>query len=136
MTTRRLAILTSGLALALFVVAPRAQLTVLPEEGGRIGLGLMLRHLANVGIFMETAGHPDDENSGLHAMLNRGKGYRTTLATATRGTGGQNEIGPELFEALAVLRTAELAAVQRWEGSEQYFARGIDFGYSFRLEDT
>ncbi len=136
MTTRRLAILTTGLALALLVVATRAQLKVLPEEGGRIGLGLMLRHLANVGIFMETAGHPDDENSGLHAMLNRGKGVRTTLATATRGTGGQNEIGPELFESLAVLRTAELAAVHRWDGTEQYFARAIDFGYSFSLEET
>ena len=31
-------------------------------------------------------------------------------AHATRGDGGQNEIGPELFEALGVLRTEELAA--------------------------
>ena len=31
-------------------------------------------------------------------MLNRGQGYRTALVTATRGNGGQNEIGPELFE--------------------------------------
>jgi len=136
MTTRRLVCLTAGVALALLAVTPHAQLKVLPEQGGRIGLGLMLRHLANTGIFMESAAHPDDENSGLHAMLGLGKGYRTTLATATRGTGGQNEIGPELFEALAVLRTEELAAVHRWDGSEQYFARAIDFGYSFSVEET
>ena len=136
MTTKRLAFLTAGIALALLMVAPRAQLKVLPEQGGRIGLGLMLRHLSNTGIFMESTGHPDDENSGLHAMLGLGKGYRTALATATRGTGGQNEIGPELFEALAVLRTEELAAVHRWDGSEQYFARAIDFGYSFSIEET
>ena len=47
--------------------------------------------------------HPDDENNGLLVQLNRGQGYRTTLATATRGNGGQNEIGPEIFEALGVL---------------------------------
>jgi len=69
-------------------------------------------------------------------MLNRGLGIRTTLVTATRGAGGQNEIGPELGEALAVLRTEELAAVHRWDGTEQYFARAIDFGYSYSVEET
>ena len=136
MTTRRLAFLATVIVLAFLSVAPRAQLKVLPEQGGRIGLGLMLRRLATVGTFMESTAHPDDENSGLHAMLNWGKGYRTALVTATRGTGGQNEIGPELFEALAVLRTEELAAVHRWDGAEQYFARAIDFGYSFSVEET
>jgi LmbE family N-acetylglucosaminyl deacetylase len=136
MTKTRFAFLAMALAFGLVAVTARAQLKVLPEQGGRIGLGLMLRHLTNAGIYMETTAHPDDENSGLHAMLNRGRGYRTTLATATRGTGGQNEIGPELGESLAVLRTEELAAVHRWDGTEQYFARAIDFGYSFSLEET
>ena len=122
--------------LALAAVAPQAQLKVLPEQGGRIGLGLMLRRLATTGTLMEATAHPDDENSGLHAWLNLGKGYHTTLVTATRGTGGQNEIGPELFESLAVLRTEELAAVHRWDAAEQYFARAIDFGYSFSIEET
>ena len=85
---------------------------------------------------MHTTAHPDDENNGLLVMLNRGQGYRTALATATRGNGGQNEIGPEIFEALGVLRTGELAALHRFDGAEQYFTRAVDFGYSFSIDET
>jgi LmbE family N-acetylglucosaminyl deacetylase len=105
-------------------------------ESGEVGLGLLLRALGNVGVFLETTAHPDDENSALLAALGRGLGIRTTLLTTTRGSGGQNEIGLELFESLAVLRTEELAAVHRWDGAEQYFARAIDFGYSFSVDET
>ena len=84
----------------------------------------------------DTTAHPDDENNGLLVMLNRGQGYRTALATATRGNGGQNEIGPEIFEALGVLRTGELAALHRFDGAEQYFTRAVDFGYSFSIDET
>ena len=103
---------------------------------GEVGLGLVLRQLGNVGVFLQTTGHPDDENSALLAMLTHGQGFRTAVLTATRGTGGQNEIGPELFEALGVLRTEELASVHRFDGTEQYFARAIDFGYSFSVDET
>ncbi|RPJ80014.1 MAG: PIG-L family deacetylase, partial [Acidobacteria bacterium] len=105
-------------------------------ETGRVGLGVVLRQLGNVGIFLQTTAHPDDENSALLAMLDRGQGINTALLSATRGTGGQNEIGPELFEALSVLRTEELEAVHRFDGTEQYFARAIDFGYSFSVDET
>src|SRR5580698_7853873 len=117
---------------------PRAQMRVVPvdEERGHVALGLALRHLANTGIFMQADAHPDDENNGLLVMLNRGQGYRTALATATRGNGGQNEIGPELGEALGLLRTGELAALHRFDGAEQYFTRAVDFGYSFSIEET
>jgi LmbE family N-acetylglucosaminyl deacetylase len=117
---------------------PHAQMQVVPidEEHGHVALGLALRHLGNVGIFMHTTAHPDDENNGLLVMMNRGMGYRTALATATRGNGGQNEIGPEIFEALGVLRTGELAAMHRFDGAEQYFTRAVDFGYSFSIEET
>src|SRR5229473_3443724 len=120
------------------LIAPRAQLRVVPldEEQGHVALGLALRHLSNTGIFMNATAHPDDENNGLLVMLNRGQGYRTALATATRGNGGQNEIGPEIFEALGVLRTEELAALHRFDGAEQYFTRAVDFGFSFSLDET
>jgi LmbE family N-acetylglucosaminyl deacetylase len=85
---------------------------------------------------MMATAHPDDENNGLLVQLNRGQGYRTALATATRGNGGQNEIGPEIFEALGVLRTEELAALHRFDGAEQYFTRAVDFGFSFSIEET
>ncbi|MDP2389310.1 MAG: hypothetical protein Q8N52_03190, partial [Acidobacteriota bacterium] len=39
-------------------------------------------------------------------------------------------------EALAVLRTEELAAAHRFDGADQYFTRAIDFGYSFSIEET
>ena len=124
--------------MAALATIPRAQMRVIPidEEQGHVALGLALRHLGNVGIFMHTTAHPDDENNGLLVMMNRGMGYRTALATATRGNGGQNEIGPEIFEALGLLRTGELAALHRFDGAEQYFTRAVDFGYSFSIEET
>src|SRR3989454_3019871 len=119
-------------------ILARAQMRVVPldEERGHVALGLALRHLANTGVFMHTTAHPDDENNGLLVMLNRGQGFRTTLVTATRGNGGQNEIGPEIFEGLGVLRTEELAALHRFDGAEQYFTRAVDFGFSFSIEET
>src|SRR5437867_2612303 len=117
---------------------PRAQLRVVPVDamGSHVALGLALRHLANTAILMQTTAHPDDENNGLLVMMNRGLGYRTALATATRGNGGQNEIGPEIFEALGVLRTKELEAMHRFDGAEQYFTRAVDFGFSFSVDET
>jgi LmbE family N-acetylglucosaminyl deacetylase len=128
----------AAVLLAGFAIVPRAQMRVVPvdEEQGHVALGLALRHLANAGIYMMATAHPDDENNGLLVMLNRGQGYRTTLATATRGNGGQNEIGPELFEPLGVLRTEELAAMHRFDGAEQYFTRAVDFGYTIDVNET
>src|SRR6266480_1239739 len=130
--------LSSVLLLAALSTVPLAQMRVVPLDDvqGHVALGLALRHLSNTGIFMHTSAHPDDENNGLLVMLNRGQGYRTALATATRGNGGQNEIGPEIFEALGVLRTKELEALHRFDGAEQYFTRAVDFGFSFSVEET
>src|SRR5262245_31588944 len=134
---KRLA-LSAAVVLSALMTVPRAQMRVVPldEEQGHVALGFALRHLANVGIFMHTTAHPDDENNGLLVMLNRGQGVHTALATATRGNGGQNEIGPEIFEALGLLRTGELAAAHRFDGAEQYFTRAVDFGYSFGIDET
>src|SRR5712692_183099 len=131
-------VLSAFIVMLALATIPSAQMRVVPldEEQGHVALGLTLRHLGNTGIFMHTTAHPDDENNGLLVMLNRGQGYRTALATATRGNGGQNEIGPELFEALGVLRTEELAALHRFDGAEQYFTHAVDFGFSFSLEET
>ena len=53
-----------------------------------------------------------------------------------RGDGGQNEIGPELFRDIAVLRTSELLSAHRIDGAEQYFTRAIDYGYSFDPQEV
>ena len=115
-----------------------AQMRLQPvaERPDEAALRLMLRKLASSGTFMQTTAHPDDEDSALLAKLGFGDGMRVTLVSATRGDGGQNEIGPELFQALGVLRTEELLAVHRFDGAEQYFTRAIDFGYSFSIEES
>src|SRR5437867_6555704 len=134
---KRLALPSLAFFIAFSILSP-AQMRVVPidDARGHAALGLALRHLANTGILLHTTAHPDDENNGLLVMMNRGQGYRTALATATRGNGGQNEIGPELFEALGVLRTKELDALHRFDGAEQYFTRAVDFGFSFSVEET
>jgi LmbE family N-acetylglucosaminyl deacetylase len=106
------------------------------EHPGEVSLRLMLRQLQSSATFMQTTAHPDDEDNALLAMLGLGQGMRTVLATATRGDGGQNEIGPELFQALGVLRTEELQAAHRFDGAEQYYTRAVDFGYSFSVDET
>ncbi|MEZ5284746.1 MAG: PIG-L family deacetylase [Vicinamibacterales bacterium] len=120
------------------LTTPTAQHQLVPVAAlrGEAAVELALRKLDTVGTFMMTTAHPDDENNAMLAYYGHGKGMRTALVTATRGEGGQNEIGPELFEALAVLRTEELLAAHRYDGAEQYFTRAVDFGYSFSIEET
>src|SRR6266542_2626254 len=110
-----------------------AQLASLSHERGAAGLGLALRRLPVGARVLYVTAHPDDEHNGVLVRLARGLGVRTALLTVTRGDGGQNYIGPELFDALAVLRTEELLAIHRYDGVEQFFGRASDFGFSFRV---
>jgi LmbE family N-acetylglucosaminyl deacetylase len=121
---------------ALCATSGRAQLRPVPEDEGTNGLALALRHLGTSGSVLYVTAHPDDENNGVLVLLNRGRGLDTSLLTLTRGDGGQNEIGPELFQALGVLRTEELAAIHRYDHADQYFSRAYEFGYSFSVEET
>ncbi len=127
-----------ALVLATTLAPTHAQHRLRPvsEMTGRPALELALRKLDTVGNVMMTTAHPDDENNALLAYYGHTKGFRTSLVTATRGEGGQNEIGPEIFEALAVLRTEELLAAHKFDGAEQYFTRAVDFGFSFSVEET
>jgi LmbE family N-acetylglucosaminyl deacetylase len=135
---RTLRVLVPTIALLLLGTSVPAQLRVRPvgELPNDVALRLQLRKLASTGTFMETTAHPDDEDNAVLAMMSHGRGMRTTLVSATRGDGGQNEIGPELFQALGVLRTEELLAVHRFDGAEQYFTRAVDFGFSFSIEES
>ena len=125
-----------ALALLLALAAAVPVAGPIADEHGLVGLQLLLRKLAMAGTVMHVTAHPDDENNALMARQAHGQGLRVILATATRGNGGQNEIGPELFEALGVLRTEELLAAHRFDGAEQLFARAVDFGYSFSVDET
>ena len=108
----------------------------LADLAGAPGLSLALRKLNTIGTLMQATAHPDDENNAMLTLHARRLGMRVALVTATRGDGGQNEIGPELFDALGILRTEELLAAHRYDGAEQYFTRAVDFGYSFSPEET
>jgi LmbE family N-acetylglucosaminyl deacetylase len=114
----------------------RAQMPPISALEGEVGLGLLLRQLKTTAVLMQATAHPDDENSAMLAAMGWGQGARTVVATATRGDGGQNEIGPELFDALAMLRTEELISVHQLDSAEQYFTRAVDFGYSFSIDET
>ena len=63
-------------------------------------------------------------------------GLRSVDVQTNRGEGGQNEIGPELFRIMAVLRTSELLSAHRLDGAEQFFTRAIDYGYSFDPQEV
>ena len=115
---------------------PQYRIQPLSDLTGAPALSLALRKLQTTGTLMQATAHPDDEPNGMLAFHARHLGMRVALVTATRGDGGQNEIGPELFDALGILRTEELLAAHRFDGAEQYFTRAVDFGYSFGQEET
>ena len=96
----------------------------------------MLRRLQTTGRLMQVTAHPDDEDGGMLTLEARGKGVSTLLMTLTRGEGGQNKLGSNLFDVLGVLRTLELLASDRYYGVEQRFSRVADFGYSKTPEET
>jgi len=114
----------------------RAQMPPISDAKGQVGLGLLLRQLKTTAVLMQAVAHPDDENNGTLAAMGWGQGVRTVVVSATRGDGGQNEIGPELFDALAATRTEELLSVHQLDSAEQYFTRAVDFGYSFSVDET
>ncbi len=105
-------------------------------DNGHVALGLALRKLTVSGTFLQAPAHPDDETNSLLALFAHGMGLRVIDLQNNRGDGGQNEIGPELFGDMAVLRTSELLAAHRLDGAEQYFTRAIDYGYSFDPEEV
>jgi len=120
----------------MLVAQNRMSFSRVAPDGGHIGLGLALRKLSVSGTFMQCPAHPDDETNALFATFGLGMGLRAIDLQNNRGEGGQNEIGPELFGDMGVLRTSELLAAHRLDGGEQYFTRAIDYGYSFDPEEV
>jgi LmbE family N-acetylglucosaminyl deacetylase len=110
--------------------------SIVGQNSGHVALGLAIRKLGVSGTFMQAPAHPDDETNALFALFTHGMGLRSIDLQNNRGDGGQNEIGPELFREIAVLRTAELLSAHRIDGAEQYFTRAIDYGYSFDPQEV
>jgi LmbE family N-acetylglucosaminyl deacetylase len=97
---------------------------------GVAGLIQVLERLQTTGSALHVAAHPDDEDSAFIAAVARGDNARVAYLSLNRGEGGQNIIGPELFEALGVIRTEELLQARQLDGGEQFFTRAIDYGFS------
>ncbi len=97
---------------------------------------LKLKKLNFLGSVLYVAAHPDDENTQMIAYLENARYARVAYLALTRGDGGQNLIGPEIREALGVIRTQELLAARRTDGGEQFFSRANDFGYSKNADET
>jgi LmbE family N-acetylglucosaminyl deacetylase len=135
---RRIGALLLILALAFpYVFNPvSADTRPAPEDRGAAGLALVLRRLQTIASALHTGAHPDDESTDLLAYLARGEGARAAYLSLNRGEGGQNGIGPELWEGLGVIRTEELLASRKLDGAEQFFTRAFDFGFTRSAQET
>ncbi|HET6798760.1 MAG TPA: PIG-L family deacetylase, partial [Gemmatimonadales bacterium] len=131
---RRLLFIGSAVLLSCLSV-PRSLLAQLepPSTGGAVAVDQELRMLGHYKRVLMIGAHPDDEDTELLTILVRGLGAEAAYLSLNRGEGGQNLIGPELGEALGLLRTEELLAARKLDGARQYFTRAYDFGYSKTL---
>ena len=126
-----------GLVFSFFLLPFSLRSQVRPiYDLGASGLGQKLKRLQTTASAMHTAAHPDDEDSGLLAKLTRGDNARVSYLSLTRGEGGQNVIGSELFESLGIIRSEELLQARRLDGGEQYFTRFMEYGFSKKREEA
>ncbi len=127
------------LLLVLLLVCPRTapHLAASPAPArGTSELGQLLIKLHTTARLLHTVAHPDDEDGGMLVLEARGEGVTALQLTLTRGEGGQNRTGSNLFDELGVLRTLELLAADQYYGVEQRFTRVADFGYSKSADET
>ncbi|MCU0905881.1 MAG: PIG-L family deacetylase [Rhodobacteraceae bacterium] len=107
-----------------------------------VALHRALTALRSVTGFLQSGAHPDDELSAMLAALRFRDGLSLAYVCATRGDGGQNDIGAEAGEDLAALRTAEMERaadvldMRLWWLSPGPDDPVRDFGFSKSGRDT
>ncbi len=131
------------IAVALLVVtflltAPRAQQKLTPAQSpeDRVALYQALLDLSDPWTVMCIAAHPDDEDGTSLIVMRRRYGAHTVSLFSTFGEGGQNAIGPELYEELGAIRARETMAAAEIQGSEPHFLGLKDFGYSKSADEA
>jgi LmbE family N-acetylglucosaminyl deacetylase len=127
------------LALSLLVAAPRAQQATAPAKQStedRIALYQALLDLTNPWTVMCIAAHPDDEDGTSLIVMRHKFGAHTVSLFSTFGEGGQNAIGPELYEEMGAIRARETMAAAEIQGSEPHFLGLKDFGYSKTADEA
>ncbi len=92
--------------------------------------------LTNTWTVMCVAAHPDDEDGTTLTTLRRRDGVHTVSLFSTYGEGGQNAVGPELYEELGVIRARETMRAAKIQGSEPYFLGLKDFGFSKSADEA
>lgn len=116
-------------------------LTVIPSahsesETDKAEIHQALLDLTSPWTVMCVAAHPDDEDGSTLTILRRKYGIHTVSLFSTFGEGGQNAVGPELYEELGVIRARETMAASEVQGSEPHFLGFRDFGFSKSAEET
>ena len=110
--------------------APQAATSTQPPAEDRVALYQALLDLQNPWTVMCVAAHPDDEDGTSLIVMRHKYGAHTVSLFSTFGEGGQNAIGPELYEELGAIRARETMAAAEIQGSEPYFLGLKDFGFS------
>ncbi|MDX1531800.1 MAG: PIG-L family deacetylase, partial [Rhodothermales bacterium] len=87
-------------------------------------------------VVMNLAAHPDDEDGLTLAYYRHAKDAVAHSVIYTRGEGGQNEIGPDLYERLGAIRTEETERAARRLGTQVRFLNFYDFGYSKSADEA
>src|SRR5229473_232952 len=131
--------LSAIIFVALLIAVPRAQqpaATTQPPSQDRVALYQALLDLTNPWTVMCVAAHPDDEDGTSLIVMRRKYGAHTVSLFSTFGEGGQNAIGPELYEELGAIRARETMAAAEVQGSEAYFLGLKDFGYSKSADEA
>ncbi|MFP6617539.1 MAG: PIG-L family deacetylase [Candidatus Hydrogenedentota bacterium] len=108
-----------------------------PEpELGTVALHQALLDVGTDLSLMCVATHPDDEDGATLTYYRKKYGYKTYALIATRGEGGQNEIGSELYEELGVIRTDEMSRASDHTGADLHFLDYAEFGFSKSAEEA
>lgn len=87
-------------------------------------------------VVMNVAAHPDDEDGATLTYYRHAQDAIAYSVIFTRGEGGQNEIGPELYEELGAIRTVETERAARLLGTQVFFLNYVDFGFSKHADET
>ena len=133
---------TLALLSPLFTFVARAQAptpapTPVPTQTvNKADLHQALVDLGNTWTVMCVAAHPDDEDGTTLTVLRRRDGVHTVSLFSTYGEGGQNAVGPELYEELGVIRAQETMKAAKIQGSEPYFLGLQDFGFSKSADEA
>src|SRR5579885_2184542 len=108
----------------------------IPANRGAAAVWQSLKKLHTRASLIMITAHPDDEDGGMLAYESRGQGARVALLTLNRGEGGANVMSSDYFDALGLVRTEELLAADQYYGTQQYWTRVCDYGFSKTKEEA